>query len=116
MPGRAGWFCGRRARARRVTRALCRASQAFIFTLLWRDAAIFFGDIRGTLFTLLVLLPTVLMSWKVTPKILSNFCFASAVAKLDKDILHEMMEELTQSGDYTAAGQVGLGREGSGAM
>jgi len=80
--------------------------QAFIFTLLWRDAAIFFGSIRGTIFTGLVLLPTVLMSWKVTPKILSNFCFASAVAELDNSILHEMMEDLTNSGDYTAAGQM----------
>ena len=46
------------------------------------------------------------MSTKATPAVLSNYSLALATAKIDKDILEQMKDELEEQGDYVGASQV----------
>lgn len=80
--------------------------QAFVLTMFARDAFLLYGLVGGFIATILILIPPTMMTLSVTPRVLSNYALALATARLDKEILHEMVEELTNQGDYVGAGSM----------
>ena len=94
--------------------------QAMLLTLLGRDYILLFsgegtlgpddepdatGAWQGALLIAATLVPTLLMSFFVSPLALKNISLANAAAQEDKEVLHELETEFEQSGDYAAANQ-----------
>ena len=96
--------------------------QALIITLIGRDAVVLFsagagdavqpkaradltGCFRGIGLILSMVAPTIIMSMRVTPRVVKNFALAYAAAHRQPDVLEELETEYMQSGDYAAANQ-----------
>lgn len=77
--------------------------QALILTMLGRDAILDIGVLGGLAAILLMLLPTTIMSLRVTPLVLRNFSIAYSVTHVRADVLDDMRAEFQQEGDYAAA-------------
>ena len=80
--------------------------QALQVTMLLRAALLEMGTLLGLLSSVATLLPTVLMSRSVTPRVLKHFALASASASEQHAVLEEMETEAEVAGDYAAASQM----------
>ena len=79
--------------------------QALTLLMLARNCFVFFGAFRGLVVLLLMWSPTALMTHVVTPRLLACLAVAYAIGVKDKTVLEKMIEDLTNEGDYAAAGQ-----------
>ena len=98
--------------------------QSLLLTMLGRNAVLYLSlpeegddghaehdavDARGaglgSLLIALTLMPTLLMSFLVTPRVLKNFALAYATACRQTEVLQQMETEFERSGDYAAASQ-----------
>ena len=80
--------------------------QALHATMLLRAALLELGVALGLLWSVVTLLPTVLMSRAVTPHVLGSFALASASASEQHAVLEEMETEAEVAGEYAAASQI----------
>ena len=89
---------------------LCQSMlQSLIILMLGRNAFIFFGAVGGLAVLLLLLLPTLLMTVSVTPRVLECLSLSYALGirePLHDDVFERHRTKLMDEGDYAQSAQV----------
>ena len=89
---------------------LCQSMlQSLIILMLGRNAFIFFGTVGGLAVLLLLLLPTLLMTVSVTPRVLECLSLSYALGirePLHDDVFERHRTKLMDEGDYAQSAQV----------
>ena len=82
--------------------------QALILTMLGRNVFIAFGHtniLQAISVLVLMWLPTSIMSFLITPRVLRSYSIAASAVQVRREILNHMSDAHTEEGDYSAATQ-----------